>query len=265
MRRRAIALSCGVLALAGCGSSGPTTSPAMESGQAAVSEVFRISQAEVGEDVGLVLTGLGRPTGEPPAGLASVTTARLVLNRLIEGYAQGAGLEPTQAEVEAGLEALVSQTGGQDALNSLALAERHPAARRSRTTVRTNLLVEQIGRQLNAAGDSAAQVDAARVALTRVLGRGRRRGRSAVRHLGRRDPDHRRRARRSPSRRPRSRQPSRWASHRRDSRRRPPVRATSRPERCAAARADRRHGPPARAGRVPVGRASRPTSRWSPT
>ena len=165
MRRGAIALSCGVLALAGCGSSGPTTSPAMESGQAAVSDVFRVSQAEVGEDVGLVLTGLGRPTGEPPAGLASVTTARLVLNRLIEGYAQGAGLEPTQAEVEAGLEALVSQNGGRDALNSLALQSGIPPEA-IEDTVRSNLLVEQIGRQLNAAGDSAAQIDAARVALT---------------------------------------------------------------------------------------------------
>ena len=74
MRRTVVALGAGVLVLAGCSSTSSGDSVLVESGQAAVSDVFRVSQQEIADDVGLVLVGLGQPPGEPPAGLASATT-----------------------------------------------------------------------------------------------------------------------------------------------------------------------------------------------
>ena len=74
MRRTAIALSCGVLVLAGCSTNGSAQSVVVDSGQAAVSQDFRIAQSEVADDVSQVLADQGQPPGEPPAGLASATT-----------------------------------------------------------------------------------------------------------------------------------------------------------------------------------------------
>ena len=63
MRWTAIALGCGALVLAGCGTDGSTQSVQVDSGQAAVSSEFRVSQAEIADDVALVLSGQGLPPG----------------------------------------------------------------------------------------------------------------------------------------------------------------------------------------------------------
>lgn len=165
MRWTAIALGCGVLVLAGCSTDGSAQSVLVDSGQAAVSSEFRVSQSEVADAVGLVLSGQGLPTGEPPAGLASATTERVVLNRLISSYAEGNGIELTRTQVEQGLEQLASENGGEQALADLALQSGIPVEALE-DTVRTNLLVTAIGLKLDAAGDAASQVEAARVALS---------------------------------------------------------------------------------------------------
>lgn len=165
MRRTAIALSCGVLALAGCSTGGSGQSVVLDSGQAAVSSDFRIAQSEVADDVSRVLSGLGQPPGEPPAGLASATTERLVQGRLIESLAATKGIELTRTEVEQGLEQLASENGGTEALNELALQAGIPVEALE-ATVRINLLVTAIGQELGAAGDAQAQGEAARVALS---------------------------------------------------------------------------------------------------
>lgn len=165
MRRTAIALSCGVLALAGCSADGSGQSVVLDSGQAAVSSEFRIAQSEVADDVALVLSALGQPPGEPPAGLASATAQRLVQGRLIEGFAATKGIELTRTQVEQRLEQLASENGGQEALNELALQSGIPVEALE-ATVRTNLLVAAIGQELDAAGDAQAQAEATRVALS---------------------------------------------------------------------------------------------------
>ena len=71
MRRTAIALGVGVMVLAGCSTNGSAQSVAIDSGQAAVSDDFRIAQSEVADDVSQVLSDQGQPPGEPPPGLAS--------------------------------------------------------------------------------------------------------------------------------------------------------------------------------------------------
>jgi hypothetical protein len=165
MRRTAIALSCGVLALAGCSTNGSAQSVALDSGQAAVSREFRVAQSEIADDVSLVLSAQGQPPGDPPPGLASATTERVVLNRLIASYAAGKGIELTRAQVELGLEKLTTDNGGEQALNDRALQAGIPP-QALEDTVRTNLLVAAIGRTLNAAGDATAQLESARVALS---------------------------------------------------------------------------------------------------
>ena len=144
MRRTAVALGAGVLVLAGCSSTGSGQSVVPNSGQAPVSEAFRVSQQEIADDVSLVLEGLGQPPGEPPAGLASVTTERIVLYRLIDSYAEANGIEVTRTEAEQGLEELAAANGGQDALREAALGAGIPVEALERT-VRTNLLVTGIG------------------------------------------------------------------------------------------------------------------------
>ena len=121
MPRRAIALGFGVLLLAGCTSGGSGQSVVLDSGQAAVSSEFRVPQQEIADSVGAVMAGLNQPPGEPPPGLASAATERIVLNRLISSYAQDNGIELTQTQVEQGLEQLAVDNGGEAALNDLAL------------------------------------------------------------------------------------------------------------------------------------------------
>jgi hypothetical protein len=165
MRRTAIALGVGVMVLAGCSTNGSAQSVAIDSGQAAVSTDFRIAQSEVADDVSQVLSDQGQPPGEPPAGLASATTQRLVQNRLIESYAALNGIELTRAQVQQGLEQLATENGGKEALNNLALQSGIPISGLE-GTVRTNLLVTAIGEKLSPAGDAQAKGEATRVALT---------------------------------------------------------------------------------------------------
>ena len=108
MPRRAIALGFGVLLLAGCTSEGSGQSLMLDSGQsvmldagqAAVSSEFRVPQQEIADSVGAVMAGLNQPPGEPPPGLATAATERIVLNRLIASYAQANGIELTQTQIE---------------------------------------------------------------------------------------------------------------------------------------------------------------------
>lgn len=166
MRRTAIALGCGVLVLAGCSTDGSVQSSVpIDSGQAAVSSEFRIAQSEVAADVSQVLSGQGQPPGEPPAGLASATTQRLVQNRLIESLAATQGIELTRTQVEQGLEQLATENGGEEALNDLALQSGIPVEA-LQAVVRTNLLVTAIGEGLNPSGDAQAKSESARVALS---------------------------------------------------------------------------------------------------
>jgi hypothetical protein len=165
MRRTAIALSCGVMVLAGCSTNGSAQSVALDSGQAAVSQDFRIAQSEVADDVSQVLSDQGQPPGEPPAGLASATAQRLVQARLIESYAALNGLELTRTQVQQGLEQLATQNGGKEALNNLALQSGIPIGALE-DTVRTQLLITAIGERLNPSGDAQAKGESTRVALS---------------------------------------------------------------------------------------------------
>lgn len=165
MRRTVVALGAGVLVLAGCTSTSSEESVLVESGQAAVSDEFRVSQQEIADDVGLVLVGLGQPPGEPPAGLASATTERVVLYRLIDSFAESTGVDVTRTEVEEGLEELAAANGGQDGLREAALSAGIPVEALERT-IRTNLLVTGIGAGINPSGDLEAQLESARVALS---------------------------------------------------------------------------------------------------
>ena len=165
MRRTVVALGAGVLVLAGCSSTSSEESVLVESGQAAVSDEFRVSQQEIADDVGLVLVGLGQPPGEPPAGLASATTERVVLYRLIDSFAESTGVDVTRTEVEEGLEELAAANGGPDGLREAALSAGIPVEALERT-IRTNLLVTGIGAGINPSGDLEAQLESARVALS---------------------------------------------------------------------------------------------------
>ena len=165
MRRTAIALGVGVMVLAGCSTNGSAQSVAIDSGQAAVSQDFRIAQSEVADDVSQVLSDQGQPPGEPPAGLASATTQRLVQNKLIESYAATNGIELTRAQVQQGLEQLATENGGREALNNLALQSGIPISGLE-GTVRINLLVTAIGEKLSPSGDAQAKGEATRVALS---------------------------------------------------------------------------------------------------
>jgi hypothetical protein len=153
------------MVLAGCSTDGSAQSVAVDSGQAAVSQDFRVAQSEVADDVSQVLADQGLPPGEPPAGLAGVTAQRLVQTRLIESYAALNGVELTRAQVEQGLVQLATENGGQDALNDLALQSGIPISGLE-ATVRTNLLVTAIGEKLDPSGDPQAKGEATRVALS---------------------------------------------------------------------------------------------------
>jgi len=164
MRRTAIALSCGVLVLAGCTTDGSRQPVVLGTGQAAVSQDFRVSQSEVDDGVAQVLTAQGQPPGEPPAGLASATTQRILINRLVASYAEDQGIELTRAQVEEGVAQLAAENGGQEALNDLAAQSGIPPEDLE-DTIRTNLLVTAIGLTVDASGDQNAQLEATLVAL----------------------------------------------------------------------------------------------------
>ena len=157
MHRRAIAaLGLGVLALSGCS--------ADDSGQAAVSDTFRISQEQVAAEVGQVLEALGRPAEQPPAGLASETTQRLVQDELIAGRAAELGVEVTQGQVEKATAELATQNGGMSALEDAALQSGIPRESID-DVVRTRLLITGMGAALAEGGDGNAQSAAVQKSL----------------------------------------------------------------------------------------------------
>lgn len=158
-RRRAAALGLGVLVLAGCG--------AADAGQAAVSDRFTISQAQVDADVRAVLTGAGQPPGEPPTGLAVATAERLVRFALFDAQAADLGVEVTATQVQAGVDQLAAQNGGIEALEQAAVQGGLPKESID-DFVRANLQYTGIGRQLDASADATAQGEAANAALAEL-------------------------------------------------------------------------------------------------
>jgi hypothetical protein len=157
MGRRVIAaLGLGVLVLSGCG--------AMDAGEAAVSDEFRISQADVDTEVRLVLEALGQPPAQPPEGLAAATTQRLVQDALFIAKAEELGVQVTQGQIETGLAELAAQNGGQEALEQAAL-QAGIAPESLDDFVRTGLLIREIGVKLDSAADATAQSELARAEL----------------------------------------------------------------------------------------------------
>jgi hypothetical protein len=152
----AAALGAAVLALTGCSG--------LDAGEAAVSDEFRVSQAEVDAEVRLALESVGQPTGQPPAGLASATTQRLVQDALFAAKAQELGVQVTPGDVEQGVAALAAQNGGQPALEDLA-RQSGLAPESIPDFVRTSLYFQGIATKLDPSGDATSQRDAARAAL----------------------------------------------------------------------------------------------------
>ena len=150
MRRTAIALSCGVLVLAGCTTDNSRQPVTVGAGQAAVSQDFRVSQAEVDDGVSKVLSAQGQPPGEPPAGLATATTQRILLEgRLVESYAEDQGIELTRTQVQEGLAQLAAESGGEEALDDLAARSGIPPEDLEATSGRNRLLGSAIGLRLD--------------------------------------------------------------------------------------------------------------------
>ena len=139
-----LALAGGVLALSGCS--------AVDAGQAAVSEAFRISQATVDAQASEVAVGLGQPASEPPAGLAAGITQRLVQNALLAVKAEELSYTPTPSELEQGMTELTEAQGGHDQLVQAALQAGIPESALP-DVVRTNLLVARLS---GTAGDQGA-------------------------------------------------------------------------------------------------------------
>jgi hypothetical protein len=148
------------LVLAGCGSS----SEGMAAGDAAVAETFRITQAQVAEQVAAVQAAGGQPTAEPPAGLTVASVQRLVITAVVGRVAEEVGVSVSDAEVDADVAQLVADNGGKDALEAAALQAGIPPDAID-DVVRVNLLVSAIGRTLQPDGEGGAQVAAAQERL----------------------------------------------------------------------------------------------------
>ena len=148
--RAALVLATGLTAvtLSGCS--------AVDTGQAAVSDTFRISQATVEGQVREVLTGLDQPPGTPPDGLASAVTQRLVQKELIASKAIEMDVAVTPAEIEAAEAQLASANGGEEALLQAALQAGIPASTLP-DVVRTNLLIDKLSAKLTASGGQSLQ------------------------------------------------------------------------------------------------------------
>jgi len=145
--RAIAALGLSVLALAGCSVG--------ESGQAAVSDEFAITQAEVDAQVRAVLEQVGQPPGRPPGGLALATTQRLVQDALFAAKADELGISITDAQVQQGRAAFAEQYGGEEGLVQAAGQSGIPAGALD-AFVRTNLAFTAISEALGArAGDQS--------------------------------------------------------------------------------------------------------------
>ena len=147
--RRALvaSLAGGVLVLSGCSS--------VDSGQAAVSDTFRISQAKVDAQASEVATGMGEPPAVPPPGLASAITQRLVQHALVEAQADKVGVSLTAAEVEQGMKDLTDAQGGHDQLIQAALQAGIPESQLT-SVVRTNLLLTRMSTAAGGTSDDQA-------------------------------------------------------------------------------------------------------------
>jgi hypothetical protein len=156
-RARVIAaLGLGVLALAGCS--------VQESGQAAVSDVFTISQAEVDDEVRAVLAQVDEPTGAPPAGLALATTQRLVQDALFAAKAAEMGIEVSRTDVEEGRAEFAAQYGGDEQLVAAAGQSGIPSGSLD-DFVRSNLLFSRISEVVAPGADTATAQQAARAEM----------------------------------------------------------------------------------------------------
>lgn len=158
-RRVAVLAGAGLvtLVLAGCGG-------AVAGGDAAVADTFRVTQAQVAEQVAAVQAAGGQPTAEPPAGLAAASVQRLVITEVVSGVAAELGVTVPESEVSADVAALVADNGGQDALDAAALQAGIPPEAID-DVVRVNLLVAAIGRELDPEGEGGAQLAAAQERL----------------------------------------------------------------------------------------------------
>lgn len=128
------------LLLSGCSA----TQGPVGSGEAAVSEAFTISQAQVADDVAAVLAAMGRPPAEPSAEMTLANVQRMVQSEVIEGAAASLGVSVSTAAVQQAVAQLAEQSGGVDALSQLAVQAYIPPEA-IEDVVRTNLLAEAIG------------------------------------------------------------------------------------------------------------------------
>ncbi len=165
MRGRAIALTCGALLLAGCSTTGSGQTMLVDSGQAAVSREFRLSQSDVATSVGRFLVASGQAAGDPPPGLATFTTQRLTWQLLIESYAERAGVDVTRSEVEDQMAQLEADSGGSAGLAQRALQSGIPPEELE-ATLRADLLANAIAVSLAPDEEIAAQAAAFEAAVT---------------------------------------------------------------------------------------------------
>jgi hypothetical protein len=153
------AVGLAMIALAGCS--------VRDSGQAAVSDAFTISQAEVDSEVTAVLAQVGEPTGQPPAGLALATTQRLVQDALFVAKAAELGITVTDAEIEQGRAEFAAQMGGDAQLVATAAQQAGIPEGSLDAFVRSNLLFTRILQEVTPGAATEAATQAARDELGR--------------------------------------------------------------------------------------------------
>jgi hypothetical protein len=154
--RAGAALGLAVLALTGCS--------VRDAGQAAVSDEFTISQADVDSQVRDVLAQVDEPPGAPPAGLALATTQRLVQDALFLAKAQQLGLGLTATEIEQARAELAAEYGGEEGLVQAAAQAGIPEQALD-DFVRSNQLFTLISAEVSPGADPTAQQEAGRAEL----------------------------------------------------------------------------------------------------
>jgi hypothetical protein len=157
MRRSFAVAAILVAALSGCG---------VNSGQAATSARFNITQTTVDAELRTLLQETEQPPGAPPSGLALATTQRLVTDALFASKAEDLGITLTGAEVEDARADFAEQYGGDGQLVEAAGQAGIPAGSLN-AYVRTSLLFTRIGQALLADAEPTQQQDAARQEMQR--------------------------------------------------------------------------------------------------
>ncbi len=147
--RTVAVLGLAALTLAGCSSV-----IAERAGDAAHSDLFAVSQAEVDAEVRAFLIETQQDPGSPPPGLATATTQRLLSTDLMGARAAQLGVEVTQAQVDEGRAQFVEQFGGEEGLTQAAQGSGIPAGSLN-TFIHTNLLFDAIGAKLTGQTDAA--------------------------------------------------------------------------------------------------------------